>query len=189
MTRPQPVEAVVKIGGGALADPAALSDALAAIATLSRRMRVVIVPGGGPFADTVRNIDARVILSGDAAHWMAVLAMDQYAELLVSRLAGAVRVETAAAIAAAIADGAIPVLAPSRWLREADPLPHSWAVTSDSIAAWVSGALGARLLILIKPRGAQGSMVDQYFEAALPPRVTPVVIPVDQAEHMLSEAR
>ena len=40
----------------------------------------------------------------------------------------------------ALSAGHVPVLAPSRWLREADPLPHAWTVTSDSIAAWVAGA-------------------------------------------------
>ena len=41
------------------------------------------------------------------------------------------------------AAGRVPVLAPSAWLRAADPLPHSWDVTSDSIAAWIAGQAGA----------------------------------------------
>ena len=49
--------------------------------------------------------------------------------------------------------GRVPVLAPSRWLREADPLPHSWDVTSDSIAAWVAGQAGASTLVLVKAAG------------------------------------
>ena len=36
-------------------------------------------------------------------------------------------------------------------MRSADALPHSWEVTSDSIAAFVAGALDAGRLVLIKP--------------------------------------
>jgi len=39
------------------------------------RDEILIVPGGSVFADTVRKIDA----SQETAHWMAVLAMEQYA--------------------------------------------------------------------------------------------------------------
>ena len=31
-----------------------------------------------------------------------------------------------------------------------DELPASWAVTSDSIAAWVAGKVGAGRLVLVK---------------------------------------
>jgi len=33
-------------------------------------------------------------------------------------------------------------------MRECDPLPHSWDITSDTIAAWVAGVLGLDLVIL-----------------------------------------
>ena len=51
----------------------------------------------------------------------------------------------------ALKAGSVPVLAPLRWLRNADPLPHSWDVTSDSIAAWMAGEFGAADLLLVKP--------------------------------------
>ena len=34
----------------------------------------MIVPGGGPFADAVRDVDRRIRLTDTSAHWMAVLA-------------------------------------------------------------------------------------------------------------------
>ena len=52
--------------------------------------------------------------------------------------------------AAALATRRLPILAPAEWLRAADPLPHSWDVTSDSIAAWVAGQVFARQLVLLK---------------------------------------
>jgi len=39
---------------------------------------VVLVPGGGPFADAVRAAQPRMGFDDRAAHEMAVLAMDQY---------------------------------------------------------------------------------------------------------------
>ena len=181
------VDTVVKLGGGLLAYIEHCDAALATIAAAARAHRLLIVPGGGPFADTVRAVDGRLSLSDDAAHWMAVLAMDQYAHLIAARLAGGVLVAEPCEIAAALAEGHVPVLAPTRWLREADPLPHTWDVTSDSIAAWIAGAVGARRLVVIKPPSATGSdVMDAYFPRALPPGVAPVIVRADQMDAIKS---
>ena len=86
------VETVVKLGGGLLADAVRLDAVLARIAAAAPSHRLLVVPGGGPFADAVREVDRRLRLSDDAAHWMAVLAMDQHAHLIAARLTGAVLV-------------------------------------------------------------------------------------------------
>jgi dihydroneopterin aldolase len=133
---------------------------------------------------------------------MAVLAMDQHAHLVASRLTGSALVATPRQIDAALDSAHVPVLAPSRWLRDADPLPHSWEVTSDSIAAWVTGQLGATRLVLVKPPGvrrreshpalatgvgenesdtaANRDVVDAYFSRTLPGHVTWVVVGADE---------
>jgi 5-(aminomethyl)-3-furanmethanol phosphate kinase len=181
----QNVEAVVKVGGSLLANVSRLDTVLDVLARLSGKRRLVIVPGGGPFADAVRDVDHRIELPHTAAHWMAVLAMDQYGHLLVARLRGGVLVSRPSEITAALQRGRLPVVAPSRWLREADPLPHSWDVTSDSVAAWIAGALGAARLVLVKADGAQGSdLVDAYFHRALPSGVTSMIIPADRIEEL-----
>jgi probable H4MPT-linked C1 transfer pathway protein len=175
------LDTVVKLGGSLLAYAEHFDAALNAIAEIGRTRRVLVVPGGGPFADTVREVDRRLGLPDDAAHWMAVMAMDQYAQVVAARLPAAVVVDDPAEIAAAFNTGRVPVLAPSRWLRRTDPLPHSWDVTSDSIAAWVAGALGANRLVLVKPPGATGEqVVDRYFSRALPDHVSHMIVPVDQ---------
>ena len=131
---------------------------------------MAIVPGGGPFADAVRDADRRFDLADDTAHWMAVLAMDQYAHLLAGMRAELALAYSLRDVQSAIASGRIPIIAPSRWLREADPLPHSWDVTSDSISAWFASSLGATQLVLVKPPGATAdSAVDPYFSRALSP--------------------
>jgi aspartokinase-like uncharacterized kinase len=139
-------DAVVKVGGSLSRRPAALRRLMDALAALARRHLLVVVPGGGPFADAVRRVDLRFGLDDSSAHWMAILGMDQYAYLLsyLARDASVVwdRDE--------IASGRLNVLAVSSWLRRLDALPHSWHVTSDSIAAWVARRLRAKMLVLVK---------------------------------------
>lgn len=184
------VETVVKLGGSLLANTKQLDAVLGAIAVVSRERRLLVVPGGGPFADAVREVDRQVGLPDTAAHWMAVLAMDQYGHVLVSRLRGGVLVSGPHEIAAALGSGLLPVLAPSRWLRDADPLPHSWDVTADSIAAWIASAVGAARLVLVKPAAACGDeLVDPYFPRALPSGVTPSIVAADQIEALESALR
>lgn len=179
------IEIVVKIGGALLAHVDRFDAVLETIGTAGRERRLLVVPGGGPFADAVRDVDRRVQLSATAAHWMAVLAMDQYAHLIADRLAGGIVVADRDAIETALEARQVPVLAPFRWMRDADPLPHGWEVTSDSIAAWMAGATGARRLVLVKPPGARGGktddeLVDAHFLRAIPVGVTPVVVAADQ---------
>ena len=174
------VRTVVKVGGGLLSRAGAFELVTEALTAFTQGRRVVIVPGGGPFADAVRQMFKRIKIGEDAAHWMAVLSMDQYAYALAARIPAAVLVHEEAEIAATIAAGRLPVLAPYRWLEAADPLPHSWEVTSDSIAAWVAGALGARRLVLIKPvRGETKKLVDPLFLRTLPASVEHLIITAD----------
>jgi aspartokinase-like uncharacterized kinase len=174
------IAVVIKIGGRLLAHPEGLDATLAALAAVAKEVPILVVPGGGAFADAIRDADRRFGLSEEAAHWMAVLAMDQYAHLIASRLSNASLV-LRPGDAVMLKDGQIPVLAPYQWLREADPLPHSWDVTSDSISAWVAGQIGATRLVLVKPPGAAGpGIVDPCFDQFLPAHVTAAIIPADR---------
>ena len=189
----QVVHTVVKVGGGLLSKAGAFDLVTEALTAFSPRRRLVIVPGGGPFADAVRTMFRRIKIGDDAAHWMAVLGMDQYAHVLTSRLPGAVLVEQPAEVAAARQAGRLPVLAPYRWVRAADPLPHTWEITSDSIAAWLAGMLGARRIVLIKPAGGDPrKLVDPLFIRTLPPAVEHFIITADdlgQLDVALDEGR
>jgi len=189
----QVIHTVVKVGGGLLSKAGAFDLVTEALTAFSPRRRLVIVPGGGPFADAVRTMFRRIKIGEDAAHWMAVLGMDQYAHALTARLPGAVLVEQQAEIAAARQAGRLPVLAPYRWVRAADPLPHTWDITSDSIAAWLAGMLGARRIVLIKPAGGDPrKLVDPLFIRTLPPAVEHFIITADdlgQLDVALDEGR
>ena len=97
---------------------------------------LLVVPGGGLFADAVRQ--ERV--DDDAAHWMAIAAMEQYAWVIASHGMRTTDILTIPETTA--------VFLPYISMRLHDPLPHSWDVTSDSIAAWIAAELGIELLVL-----------------------------------------
>ena len=138
---------IVKLGGSHAFSPH-LTAWLDAIATCAGR--VVVVPGGGPFADAVRAAQPRIGFDDRAAHRMGLLAMEQYACALASlratmRLAG-----SAAAIRSVLHEGRVPVWCPVPMALRAPEVPWSWDVTSDSLAAWLAGKLAARQVLLVK---------------------------------------
>jgi 5-(aminomethyl)-3-furanmethanol phosphate kinase len=143
---------VVKVGGGLLrkGGESALRTLCRAIGDAGARHQLLVVPGGGAFADAVREHDSRFALRAETAHRMAILAMDQFGWLLCDLIPNGVPYTDLASARAAAARGETPVILPATLLA-ADPLPASWAVTSDSIAAWVAGAEHAARLVLVKP--------------------------------------
>jgi aspartokinase-like uncharacterized kinase len=142
-------DAVLKIGGS-LGRCAELPDLCRMIEKLSRNHSLVIIPGGGDFAEQVREADRRFQLGDTTAHWMAVLAMDQYGYLLSRLISGSVVTPALDNALKSSESGRPAILLPSALMMKSDPLPHSWQVTSDSIAAWVSQTIYCPRLGLLK---------------------------------------
>ncbi len=177
---------VVKIGGSLATLPGALARVGTAVVAAARLGPLVVIPGGGPFADQVRHFSRDHPLSDSAAHWMAILGMDQYAYALAEQIPGARVVEDQPGVQATWEAGAIPVLAPSRWLRAADELPHRWEVTSDSLAAYLAMLLGATRLVLVKPVAGGMELTDSYFSRALPVGLRCDIVSVDQLDRLVA---
>lgn len=135
----------------------------------------VLVPGGGPFADAVRAAQARWDFGDRAAHAMAILAMRQYGLMLGDLYPGFAVSCDIAGLAAALAVGRAAI-----WLPDPDTLPEpevpaSWAITSDSLAAWLARKLGAAHLLLVKSAGipagefgVQEAAARGWIDAAFP---------------------
>ncbi len=100
----------------------------------------LVVPGGGPMADLVRDIYSRGDLSQEAAHWMAILAMEQYAYFLADGSGAALTRE----IRRPKDDSGVQILLPYQALMKNDRgLLHNWDYTSDAVAALVAAQLSA----------------------------------------------
>jgi 5-(aminomethyl)-3-furanmethanol phosphate kinase len=167
---------IVKFGGSSIASP----DLMRWVQALERSLLpMVIVPGGGPFARTVRQFQARIGYDDDAAYRMAILAMEQFGHALISLGSRLVPAATPEEIAAAHAASRIPVWMPERMapgMPAAEPVP---AVTSDGLAAWLAAQMPGSALCLIKqidlPEGSSldavmaARVVDAAFEEMLHP--------------------
>jgi dihydroneopterin aldolase len=136
---------------------------------------VVLVPGGGPFADAVRSAQANMGFDDAAAHHMALLAMDQYGRALASLNKALVLADSVAAIRRLLRAKKVPVWSPTRMALGARDIPASWEVTSDSLAAWLAVRLGARRLLLVKhaaatadPIGVEALVAAGIVDPALP---------------------
>jgi aspartokinase-like uncharacterized kinase len=168
--------AVVKLGGST-ANEAVLAEWIAALA--GSALPLVIVPGGGRFADEVRNAQKDMGFSDKAAHAMAILAMDQFGHVILDRDDRLVPARSMQDIERALGRGKIPVWLPSSLAIPAPDIRASWDMTSDALAAWLAGKLGADALLLIKQTNAFSSgddvanltargIVDAGFAAMLP---------------------
>ena len=166
---------VLKLGGSHTFAPH-LGDWLDALAACGGQ--VVLVPGGGPFADAVRLAQARLSFDDGAAHHMALLAMEQFGCALASLGRGMTLSRSLAAIRRALREHRVPVWSPTAMVLAAAGIPASWDVTSDSLAAWLAGRLRCPRLLLIKhmealPAGggvqalAAAGIVDPAFAAFL----------------------
>lgn len=148
---------VVKLGGSLNGDPRL--PAWLEILAAHGGGRVVVVPGGGDFADAVRASQACWDYDEVAAHNMAVLAMVQTGlmlQALVRRRAPALAEALALArgeaeIQPLLRQGRVAIWLPFDLLRDQpDPPWTSWDASADSLALRLAGRLHAERLILVK---------------------------------------
>jgi len=138
----------IKIGGS-LYNSKYLVPWLHTISEISD-MQIVIVPGGGPFADQVRHADDKFNLAEARSHNMAVLAMQQYGNVFASLCSELVLANSEDKINQVWADKKVAIWEPYEMVRDQCELAKSWQVTSDSIALWLSNVLDIENLLLVK---------------------------------------
>lgn len=143
------LDAVLKVGGS-LSRGDGLENLCREISCLGERYRLLIVPGGGGFADQVRDAYRRFPLDETTAHNMALLAMDQFGYMIHALIPGSRLTAGLPAACRAAESGKAAVLLPSALVMQHNPLPHSWQVTSDTISAWIAQQANARRLVLLK---------------------------------------
>ncbi|MDR3063051.1 MAG: delta 1-pyrroline-5-carboxylate synthetase [Methanobrevibacter sp.] len=141
------MEWVVKVGGSLFP-----KKAIELVKSL-KNTKILIVVGGGEFANLIRKYDGEVEFSNDISHETAIDSMEIMAKLLNDKIDFTKIVYTIEEAKKASSDGFIPILIVSKLLKENDPLKHSWEVTSDSISAYIANLLKAKLLISTNVKG------------------------------------
>ncbi len=171
---------VIKLGGSLLTVDG-LANRLERWLQQQPLMPSLVVVGGGSTAHTVRAFDRRHHLDESTAHWLAIRAMQFNARLVKALLPGATLLESFDQWTAAVELPLVWVVDPWTMLRQdasrhVDPLPESWEVTSDSIAAWIATQTKAAELVLLKSAlptcsptvrcAVECGYVDRYFAQA-----------------------
>ncbi len=146
---------VVKVGGSLLDWPE-LPRRLGAFLEERGDENLVLVVGGGSFADVLRDLDQRFAIGEDPAHALALRVLDLTAHLLEKLVPGTRVVDRPDCLNPIWSDRQVPILAPRQFLddddRSPDPLPHTWSTTTDAIAARLAVRIKADELILLKSR-------------------------------------
>ncbi len=188
--RAQPRVRVVKVGGS-LFDWPELPLALRAFLREEPAAVNVLLAGGGELAEAIRRADAALGIGEEAAHWLCIEALGITARMLagVASLTLVHRLNDLREVVGK-KETRTAVLDPREFLTSDEPrlpgnvLPHTWNVTSDSIAVRLACVLGADELVLLKSADppawrtlrdlADAGYVDEHFPlaaTALEPRV------------------
>jgi aspartokinase-like uncharacterized kinase len=164
---------LIKVGGS-LYDWPLLAERLRVLLKRLEQTRVILFPGGGAGADAVRTWDKVHRLGDETAHWLALRALAANAYLLQALLPDVPVLARPENQHMAIVDPYAFAVADE---TSAGRLPHSWEVTSDSLAVRAAHVLGAQELLLLKSISiktevtwttlAEEGCVDGYFPSAL----------------------
>jgi aspartokinase-like uncharacterized kinase len=165
---------VVKVGGSLSFYPEKLRALCLKISEISKEQKLIVVPGGGEFADVVRCLDKNFNLSSSTSHGMAILGMDQYGMLLSDLMPCSITTQKIEEIKYFFDLNKLPIFLPSNLILREDPLENSWAVTSDSIAVYIAGRLQVtRVLLVTDVDGIYNSDPKTFSEAKLIKNLSP----------------
>jgi len=143
--------AVFKIGGKILENSKNLEFTVSQLKKLYNDnilQKIIIIPGGGSYANFIRNIDKKLLLGENLAHWMAVFSMDYNGKELNKIYPDLECINDFKKIQRV--SNIFCIFLPYNYLRKKDELPHSWDVTSDSIAIYIANKLNLNDCYLIK---------------------------------------
>ncbi|MBY8980432.1 MAG: hypothetical protein KGD72_08585 [Candidatus Lokiarchaeota archaeon] len=144
-------EAVFKIGGKILENFKDIKSTISQLTQLFEDkilQKIIVIPGGGSFANFVRSLDDVLQIGDDLAHWIAIYSMNYNGIMLHRKYPDFEIIEKLKIFQEAKQKFCI--FLPYRFLREDDILPHNWDVTSDSIALYIATKLKLSQCFLIK---------------------------------------
>lgn len=140
---------IIKLGGS-LSRTDTLVNCLNAVEKNYQGRAVVIVPGGGAFADQVRMAQQHWQFDDATAHQMAILAMQQMALMFKGLKPNFAIIHSVAAIQYPLDRQKTAIWSPDIIELDNAGIPASWDISSDSLAAWLAKTVSATELVLVK---------------------------------------
>ena len=164
---------VVKFGGS-LFNGNQLRDWVRSLRIWATDKPVIVVPGGGEFANIIRRLQVSCRMDDEFAHELALGAMRQSGEALALLCDSVLSFRSLSQLETEINEIGFCLWVPSNEEFRATMMPRNWSVTSDSIALWLAIHLRAAELILLKsiepPHAnvglwSENGFVDDYFSS------------------------
>lgn len=143
--------AIFKIGGKLIENRNNLESTMNQLTQLYEQeiiSKIIIIPGGGSYANFIRILDNELNLGDDLAHWMAVYSMNYNGIELNRNYPEIDCIDDFKKLQ--VIKKKFCIFLPATYLRNNDDLPHNWEVTSDSIAFYIACKLQLNLCFLIK---------------------------------------
>jgi 5-(aminomethyl)-3-furanmethanol phosphate kinase len=171
---------VIKVGGSLLDWPQ-LPTALRSWLAMQEPALNVLLCGCGPFGDVIRQADQHFSLGEEHSHWLCIDALSVTARLLAAIFPDAPHCDRYVQLTSRIAarDPGTMIFDPQEFLTDHEAalpgraLPHTWSVSTDSIAARLAQVIEADELILLKSANAPhaaslgdlaaSGLVDRHF--------------------------
>jgi len=143
--------AIFKIGGKILENFDNLNSTISQLRQLYKKkliFNIILIPGGGSFANFIRNAHSELKFTEELAHWMGIISMN-YNGLELNKQFPKLEVTEDFNRLKNLKKNFCLFL-PFQFLKDNDKLPHSWDTTSDSITLFLAKELGLNECFLIK---------------------------------------
>ncbi|TET29049.1 MAG: hypothetical protein E3J70_08105 [Candidatus Heimdallarchaeota archaeon] len=147
------INTIIKFGGsiterGTLKQIVQLGKTLSSL--FDRKQNFAIIPGGGLFAEFVRETQEKYSLDDEQAHWMAIQAMEQHASLLLKFMPNSILHDFASKDFEALIFDELPILRVMKYMRTESDLEKTWNSTSDAIATEIALKIKAEKIVFLK---------------------------------------
>ncbi len=144
-------KAIFKIGGKILENSQNLNNTISQLYQLLQEniiKKIIIIPGGGSYANFIRELDKELKIGDTMAHWMAIYAMDYNGKIIGKQYPNIKLTDDFEELKKN--DNMIYLFLTFKYLKELDELPYSWDITSDSISLYIANKLQIGECYLIK---------------------------------------
>ena len=138
---------IIKIGGSWI-DKVELNELVTHLSKHSKFENIIIVVGGGCFADAVRLVYASNQMSEKTGHFLALKGTEMFAHIIKEINKNISLINNIESLK--VLDRKLKVWMPSRVLKDEPSFINSWESTSDSVAAWLHKKVKSKGLIFVK---------------------------------------